>query len=455
MIHIPTVPMGTILPAFNKLLFVFMSWAVLMILLNAWPFPASAQESAPNKAELHSISAPAMTLREVIEMVLATNPELLGQRFALRAIEGLRHQESLRPPIQLGAEVENLFGTGQLNAFDDVEATLRLGTVLELGGKRNLRVARVDRQRDLLEIELDAQRLDILSDVARRFIELMAAQENWVMATEQRKRAERTAEWVGRRQSIGAGSPLENGTAQVSVSLARLAESEARSAAQRTWAILASTWGGAAEGTGKAEGNLFDLPPLNPFSRMADAVDESPTLLKFASERRLAEARLRLTRSQRTPDVTVSAGVRRLQRTKDQAFILSATIPLGTGGRNAGAEQEAAAHMEQVNYSESAARASLLATLFALHQQAEQARLSLRTLTQDALPVAEDTLARMESGFMDGRFTYLELSAAQEQLRQIDVQRIEAASTYHDSILEIERLIGDSPNAGEFVTPNE
>jgi cobalt-zinc-cadmium efflux system outer membrane protein len=215
--------------------------------------------------------------------------------------------------------------------------------------------------------------------------------------------------------------------------------------------MLAATWGGAPDGGGAPAGDLFNLPQLEPYADLAAALENSPTLTRFASERRVADAKLRLAEASATPDVNINAGVRWLEASGDHALVLGASVPLGTGSRSAGARLEAEGQSAQLASTESAARFNLMATLYALHSQAAQARLTLASLTDDLKPIAEKTLRETERGFREGRFTHLELFTAQEKLHEVDEGRIQAAVAYHDAVNEIERLTGQA--VGFVTTP--
>ena len=75
-------------------------------------------------------------------------------------------------------------------------------------------------------------------------------------------------------------------------------------------------------------GDPLALPDIAEFSAMADLLDKTPELARFADEQRIAEARLQLARSQDTPDMDWQVGVRRLQATEDFALIGSVSMPV-------------------------------------------------------------------------------------------------------------------------------
>ena len=70
-------------------------------------------------------------------------------------------------------------------------------------------------------------------------------------------------------------------------------------------------------------------------------------------------------------------------------------------------------------------------------------------LQKEILPKGEDALAISREGFAQGRFSYLEVLDAQRTLFDIKQEYIRAATTYHQFLVEMERLIGQPIEGGE------
>jgi cobalt-zinc-cadmium efflux system outer membrane protein len=331
---------------------------------------------------LDTPSGEGTALATAVDMAIRTNPSLIGHQFAVTEAVARRDHAALRPPITLGADVENVLGTGRVGAADNLEATLRLSTVIELGAKRALRMQAAERNIAAVSAQRDIQALDLLSNVTRRFIANLAFQAKVDIADEHVRHAKAVVEAVRTRLHAGFGSPVEEGNAVIHLQQMEIALNAAKADLRRSWGALASTWGAPPDGNGRAVGDLFALPPLSTFAAFAEKVDRNPYVARFAAERTAAEARARLARAGRTPDVTVSAGVRRLEAFHDQAFVFGVSVPLGSGGRNAPAEREANAAASQAAYTEAAAKNDNMATLYGLYEQAAQARDTFLTLRE-------------------------------------------------------------------------
>ena len=67
----------------------------------------------------------------------------------------------------------------------------------------------------------------------------------------------------------------------------------------------------------------------------------------------------------------------------------------------------------------------------------------METLRAAALPQAQQALDQTQFGYDRGRFSYLELATAQQELLNLRASVIEAAADYHLTLAEIERLTGE------------
>jgi cobalt-zinc-cadmium efflux system outer membrane protein len=395
--------------------------------------PAGAQTPAPPLE---------LTLSQALQLAADSDPRLQGQVFVRQGAAAARAAAMLRPALKLTAEAENILGSGTLSAFDDAELTLSLGTTLELGGKRAARTAVADREIDRLDVEQKAQRIDILAEVAGRFVAVLRTQENLNVAREGQALAVRAQSIVAARVQSAAAAPVERSNAEVSAAKAAVAQQSALSDQREAWARLVTLWGGAPESTGAARGDLFNARPMPAFSGLQDMVERNPDILRLAQERQVKEAELRLAQSQAVPDLDVSAGVRRLEAVNDQAVVFSASIPLGTGGHSKHATEAAQSRLNALGADERTRRNELLGVLYGLNQRAENARASLNILSTSALPAAQRAQEQAEAAFRAGRSSLLELAVAQSQLLDVRREQIDAAANYHLLVIELERLIG-------------
>ncbi len=182
---------------------------------------ATAQERAQDPIQLAAPGTP-LTLRDAVARMMDANPRLAGQKFALAAADARRDQAALRPAFQVGLTTEDIFGTDRRSTFGEAVVTLQLSTVLELGGKRGNRMGAAARERDLLFTELDAEKLDTIAEVTRRFIRVVAAQREVTLAKRSLELAMNTRKAVALRVSAGRGSVVEERNSEVALTRAEI-----------------------------------------------------------------------------------------------------------------------------------------------------------------------------------------------------------------------------------------
>lgn len=408
--------------------------------------PAAPAPAAQPATDANAVGSPVgiLTLRQALALASATHPRLAGQRFALDAASARQDQASLRNPVQIGIDVENIGGTGGTRFVRDTEMTLSLGTVLDLNDKRGRRMDVARQERDQLVSEQDAERIDILAEITRRFTEIVVQQELVALARRQETMAQRALDAVNTRAKAAKAQPGEVARAEVSITQARLVRLRAEQELQSARLLLSEAWEDRDPKFELAAAKLLDLPAPLPIATLQGRMDGNPSLLRFASERRTLEARTRLAESARSADLTVSAGIRRLESQNGQAFVMSLSMPLGAAARSEAGIREARANTNLVLAQERAARTSLYNTLAGIHAGMERARHALKLLQDEAAPKARTAITQIEDAYKAGRLSLLDLTEANRQLVTLEQAMINEAADYHRLAIEAERLTGQT-----------
>lgn len=420
--------------------------------VNAQDTPLAVVEvlaTSQNLAQMDGSNASAnsavdMTLAQAIELVLQRNPRLQGHDIDLSILSARRDQANLRPGYELEAELEDIFTTGRPEFLDSWQATIGLGTVLELGQKRDRRVSVINRERERAEVVFQAIQLDAIADAARAYIQALSAQERALLTQRQ---AENYASWLSRiegRVQAGVASELEESNARLQVIEARLDRRQAALERQRLVGNLTSYWQGSKGEIGRLFGDVYELPEIPDLGSMQGLVEQNPDLMVFMSDERIRDAEYQLAQSQSAPDVNVSAGVRRLQSDKSMGLVLSASIPLSTGPRNRPYEREAEGRLRRGQVNTAEKRWAMNAALTDLHARLAAAKDVYMTLRERAMPQARTAVSLASDGYEKARYSFQQLSVAQRQLVDIEYAMLNAATDYHLVYLELERLTGQS-----------
>lgn len=400
-----------------------------------------------------------LNLDDAFQRVAQTHPDLrlFGPRH--EQLEADRQTAALKPALMAGVVVENALGTGRISGLSGAEITLTLASVFERGGKLDARRTLAQSRIDALAVEREGRRLDLLAEVARRYLGVIAAQRSIEIAevdVAQRKRLVAAAE---HRLRAGASPQSVMFSAQAALARAELdgARAEQRRLAARQQ--LAALWGERMPTFDRVVGDPLTMPAIDDFQRLSDLIERTPELEQFVGEQRIREARLQLARTDSVPDASWQVGVRRLQADRDMGLIGSVSIPLGSSSRAAPAIRSAEAELMALEIERESRQLSLYSTLADAHGRYRVAQVEVESLQTKVIPLLAQAAAAAERAFVAGAASYLELAQLQSEQTQALKQRLETALEAQRALIEIQRLTGQSfiaspqPATASGVTP--
>jgi cobalt-zinc-cadmium efflux system outer membrane protein len=150
-----------------------------------------------------------LTLPQALQRALAANPRLTEADREVGMAAGRRVQAGAIPNPEIAFELDNAFGTGDLRGLTSAETTLQLSQLIELGGKREARIAAGTAELDATRWERAALRLDIASETATSFYEVLSAQRRIDIYDLQIAALDRLTPLLQRRVEAGASAPAE------------------------------------------------------------------------------------------------------------------------------------------------------------------------------------------------------------------------------------------------------
>jgi cobalt-zinc-cadmium efflux system outer membrane protein len=389
-----------------------------------------------------AFAADRLSLDDAFRRVEQVHPDLrlMGARRGVLNAE--LDRASYRAPLVVGAEVENALGTGEASGLQDAELTLTLASVLERGGKLDARRAIVQSRIDALSLEREARRLDLLAEVAHRYLAVVSAQKQREIAELDIAQRRRTV--TGARQRLQAGASPESVvlTAEAALARAELDEARARQRDSAARQHLAALWGERAPTFEVGASDPLALPAIASFDELSTWLARTPEIAQFAGEQRIREARLQLARAQATPDLDWQVGVRRLQATDDFGLVGSVSMPLGTRARARPEIRVAEAELALLEIEREAKNLSLYSTLAEAHGRFLSAQLEVRRLGSDVLPKLAKAEAAAERAYRAGAISYLEWAQLQSERTAARKQQLDAALEAQRALIEIQRLTG-------------
>jgi cobalt-zinc-cadmium efflux system outer membrane protein len=399
-----------------------------------------------------AIKAPAGVLRlpQAQALALMQNPDLAAFAWEVRAGEARTLQAGLPPNPEMGVEVENVAGSGDFQGVDGAEVTVGLSQVIELAGKRRKRTHVAALERDLAAWDYETARLDVLTQVAQAFADVLRVQERLAVDADLVRLAEQIYRIVAERVKAGKVSPLEATRARVALATSRIARQRVQRELTAAKERLAATWGGTRATFERVTGDLETLNPIPSAAVVAQRIVQNPDIARWATAMARRQAAVTLAEANRTPDPTLGAGVRYFNNVDEadaHALLLAVSVPLPVFDRNQGNILEARYQLARTEVERRAAAVRVQTALAETHAALSEAFSEASTLRDEVLPGAQQAFDAAREGYRQGKFQFLEVLDAQRTLFEARGQYVEALSTYHKAVAALERLIGEPLSA--------
>ena len=318
---------------------------------------------------------------------------------------------------------------------------------LELGGKRSARIAAADARTRRAEIDLAMAAADLRLEVTQGYAAAIATGRRAAIAEAQLAVTAENLRIARDRVMVGANSPIDEQRAALEDVKARVEADTARRTAAAARGLLRHYVGDAA--LAALDTGWFDRAAPEPQGPVEPRrADGTLALAAAASDTAAAEAGLRLARSQRAPDLTLSAGARRLEASNDQAMVFGVSIPLPLFNGGRAAVTEAARERDRAEARQRLARFEAERAIAAAEADRDRAASAVRASTP-ALVAASEAARIARIGYAEGKFDQMVLLDAERTLLDTRRAAIDARAAYHDSNARLERLTARLPGAGD------
>ncbi len=401
------------------------------------PLPAGAPiPQAPD--EPHGV----LRLPDALAAALLRNPELAADAYEHRAREAALVQARALPNPTVSLEVEDFAGSGDFRATESAQTSLLLGQLIELGGERAARIGLAEADRDLAAWDYEVRRIDVLVRTAGAFVDVLAAQERLRLADYAIDLARSTQRAAARRLRAGIASPAEEIRAAARADVAGVEREHADHELATARQALAESWAGEHARFERAEGDLERLPRAPSEDELSRQLEASPSVARWQAELSRREALRARARGQRVPDVTLSAGPRRLAGPDETALLVGVTLPLPLWDRGRGAIAETEYRRTKLVAEARAERVRAAKELATARVDLVASREEAHLLRTRVLPGTERAVEVLRRGYESGRFPQLEVLDAERARLEARAQYLRVLVEAHRSAQKIERLTG-------------
>jgi len=374
-----------------------------------------------------------LTLQGAFDRALAANPTIAAARLR-RAVNvaGLTVAGE-RPNPEAHTEIER----------ETPKQSVGLSLPIELGGKRDRRIAVAEATLQVGEAELTQTIIDIRTQVRRAYFARLISDLRLGVLDELRQFATRARDAAQARFDVGSAPRLEVLQGQLA-----LAQAENEATAAQATARAATVQLNA----------LLGLPLDTPLV-LATGLDAAAALTGAAAltraqtsnaelaviDRQIAEqtAKLALARALRTPDITPDVTL-----TRDSApdfmygwrVAAAATIPIFTTHRAGVLLEEAA--LAQLHAQRMAVLARVTGEVMAASEVADAQRMAYLRYQNEILPQAQQVETMAEDAYRLGQTGIAALLQALQASRDMRLRSLQTASDFQDALSQLERAIG-------------
>ncbi len=402
--------------------------------------------------KLNTNDGASITLLSAANLTLLHNPELAALAKEIGALEGATLQAGLFRNPELSFNVENPGNIqklhGDINSPDSVAqevvqqlTTIRIGQLLELGGKRMARVQAAQLNEELAIRDYESRRVEVIARVANVFTEVLAGQERLKLAEETKLLAQNVVDKVILRVQAGKVPPIEETRAKIGLSSARIEWEQAQRDLASARKRLALMWGSTSPQFDQALGSLETFTPPPDFHRLQELVMSNPMALRAMKNIEHRKALVEVEETRRIPNLTVNAGIVHHAQLGGTTAVAGLMIPLPLFDRNQGNLKEAHVRVNKAEDERQALELRLKTELTQSYEALTAAWNEINILRNEILPGAKSAFNVMRRGYELGKFGLLELLDSQRVLFQNQLLYVRALANYQRLMNDIERLI--------------
>lgn len=385
--------------------------------------------------------AQAVDLSEALRRALAADPRIAAANVEVEASQGAIVQAKKRPNPELQIELDDFLGSGEYRGFDKAVLTISLQQRFERGDKPGARLAVARGKEEVANAEIAVVMREIIAQTKIDYIQVLGAQQRLELLGRVSQRFDDLLPLLRRRVEAGASPPADVSRGELAIGKAKVATEKARAELFAAKRLLVANWSGAIADVNVVAGRLrhnghqpIALPSL------LSTIDQHPAILAWSAVYAQREGELRLQRATAVPDLTASAGIKRIYDTDDAAFRIGGSIPLPIHDRNEGGIIEAERRLQKIEHERQAARRLIKRRIIEAFGEFDTGCVEARRLAEVVVPTARRAADSVRTGFEQGRISVKELLDAHRDQYEIEVQQLDADIRCHAAAAKVETL---------------
>jgi cobalt-zinc-cadmium efflux system outer membrane protein len=406
-----------------------------------------AYPAPPPSAPAASAPLRTLTLTEAYGLASSANPALRSRQAQLAAAEGLRRAAGafLYNNPQLSTDLTRR-SVSQVGGSTERHGEWSAGVSqsFEVAGQRGHRREAAEAGLQALRLEIAATERQVLGDTAERFFRVLALQQRVDLERQSVRLFDDTAGAVERRRAAGEDTRLDANVALVEAERARNQLAIAEEQLIEARAALAAQLQLPPVELPQAAGDLSPTPMPYPRGALVELALRQPRILALDAREQSAQARLRLERAARYPDVTVdvASGREGPSDARERLTTIRLSVPLPLWRHNDAAIGQATTDASQVAIERRTAIRDVESQVLAAWSRLESLRMRVERLQSRVLPILATNERLATRSRQAGQIGLLELIVTTRQ--SVDARRdlIDASLDYQLARAALESAAG-------------
>lgn len=388
----------------------------------------------------------ALTLDNALVQAESANPTLKFKRAELAAAEGAQANAAAwfnsNPEVSLAKtrrDVPQPLGTDRYSEWNT-----GISQALEIAGQRGHRVDAADAAMTALRAEIADTRRQVRAEVAERFYRVLALQQRTEIESRALKLFDDTAAAIQKRRVAGEDTKLDANVASVEAERARNQLAVAHEQLLEARGELSARLQLPTTQLPQAVGDLTANRSAYTLNDLLTAAESQPRLRALVERENSADARLKLERASRYPDITIGANVGREGPLggRERLTTFSVSVPLPLFKRNQAGIGQATTDLQQAQIERQATMRDTRASVMALWAKLSSLDVRVRRLTESVLPALDDNQALSLKSQRAGQIGLLELIVVNRQALDARRDLIDALIEYHATRVALELAAG-------------
>ena len=388
-----------------------------------------------------------LTLDEALRQASIASPALRARQAQLSAVQGAQAGAAAlfrsNPELSVASTRRDVPQTG-VGSDRYREWSAGISQPIEIAGQRGYRREATAAAAAALNAEVADVERQARADVAERFYKVLALQQRVELEERAVSLFATTADAVQKRRAAGEDTRLDANVASVEAERARNQLAVAQEQLLDARSDLAAKRQLMPQTLPQAVGELTLSPRTVNLSELIGSAAANPRLRALAERENAAEARLRLERANRYPDITagVSVGREGPGTGRERLTTFSISVPLPFFNCNQGAIGQALTDRTQAELDRQTTTRDLQGSVTALFAKLNSLEARVRRLQDSVLPALEDNQQLSQRSRRAGQIGLLELIVVNRQALDARRDLIDAMTEYQAVRIALELAAG-------------